>query len=147
MWQHFGNKRSDSLYYSDNGNNTNTPCDNSYTKLFKLALWEATEDIQGYIFKEQKEFQGEFCRGCGYCLPCPKGIQINSCARMSLMVRRAPSEAWLNEYWQEEMKKIETCIKCRQCTTRCPYKLNTPELLEKNYEDYKNILAGKVSVK
>ncbi len=106
-----------------------------------------TPDIQEYIYKEQKEFQGEFCRGCGYCLPCPMGIQINSCARMSLMVRRAPSEAWLNEYWQEEMKKIETCIKCRKCTERCPYKLSTPELLEKNYEDYKNILAGKVSVK
>ena len=31
-----------------------------------------------------------FCRGCGYCMPCTVGIQINNCARTSLMLRRAP---------------------------------------------------------
>ena len=52
-------------------------------------------------------------RGCGYCMPCPSGIIINNCARMSLMLRRAPSKDWLTEYWQKEMKKIENCIGCR----------------------------------
>ena len=54
-----------------------------------------------------KELAGDFCRGCGYCMPCPKGIQINQCARMSLMLRRAPAASWLNDHWQAEMKKIE----------------------------------------
>ena len=89
---------------------------------------------------------GDFCRGCGYCMPCPMGITINNCARMSLMLRRAPSSAWLNDHWQAEMKKIETCINCRQCESKCPYELHTPELLKKNYEDYKRVLAGEVSV-
>ena len=61
------------------------------------------------------------------------------------MVRRAPSAAWLNDYWQAEMKKIEGCLKCGKCTKHCPYELDTPHLLEKNYEDYKNILCGKSS--
>ena len=65
---------------------------------------------------------------------------------MSLMVRRAPSAAWLNETWQENMKKIENCLECGQCSSRCPYELDTPNLLKKNYEDYKNILAGKTSI-
>ena len=26
---------------------------------------------------------------------------------------------------------------------KCPYGLNTPQLLEENYKDYKEILAGK----
>ncbi len=104
------------------------------------------DDIRRFIEAEKEELTGDFCRGCGYCLPCPAGIPINNCARMSLMVRRAPSAAWLNETWQENMKKIENCLECAQCSSRCPYELDTPNLLKKNYEDYKNILAGKTSI-
>ena len=106
-----------------------------------------TDEMREYIEGEKKALAGEFCRGCGYCLAtCPMGITINQCARMSLMLRRAPSAAWLNEHWQEEMKKIETCIECGQCTAHCPYELDTPNLLKKNYEDYKKVLAGEVKV-
>ena len=104
------------------------------------------EEMQAYIASEQNELKGEFCRGCGYCMPCPQGIMINQCARMSLMLRRAPSAAWLGEKMQAEMKKIENCINCGQCKKKCPYELNTPELLKKNYEDYQNVLAGKTKV-
>ena len=95
-------------------------------------------EIAAYIKGEQDEL--------AYCLPCPMGIEINNCARMSLMVRRAPSAGWLSKAWQEKMAKIETCIGCRQCTKRCPYELDTPELLKKNLADYRKILAGEVSV-
>ena len=104
------------------------------------------EELTAYIEKEQKELTGEFCRGCGYCMPCPAGIRINQCARMSLMLRRAPSKAWLTPQMQAEMKKIEVCLHCNQCMKKCPYELNTPELLKKNYEDYKKVLAGEVKV-
>ena len=104
------------------------------------------EELTAYIEKEQKELTGEFCRGCGYCMPCPAGIMINQCARMSLMLRRAPSKAWLTPEMQAEMKKIEGCLHCNQCMSKCPYELNTPELLQKNYEDYKKVLAGEVKV-
>ncbi len=104
------------------------------------------DELVAYIDKERQELCGEFCRGCGYCMPCPAGIMINQCARMSLMLRRAPSKAWLTPEMQAEMKKIENCINCRQCTKMCPYELSTPELLKKNYEDYKRVLAGEVKV-
>lgn len=105
-----------------------------------------TPELVAYIQQERKELVGEFCRGCGYCMPCPAGIMINQCARMSLMLRRAPSQAWLTEEMQAEMKKIEGCMNCRRCVSRCPYELNTPELLKKNYEDYQRVLTGEVSV-
>lgn len=92
------------------------------------------------IQKDKDQLAGEFCRGCGYCMPCPVGIEINNCARMSLMLRRAPQEAWLSEEWQEKMKKIENCLHCGSCMKKCPYGLNTPELLKRNYEDYKTFL-------
>ena len=89
-----------------------------------------TEEIKAFIEKEQQELTGEFCRGCGYCMPCPAGIQINQCARMSLMLRRAPSAAWLTPEMQAEMRKIEGCLECGQCLKKCPAELNTPELRE-----------------
>ena len=100
-------------------------------------------EIAERIARDKQELQGEFCRGCGYCMPCPAGIEINNCARMSLLLRRAPSAAYLGEETQEKMKKIEGCLECGQCKSKCPYGLNTPELLKKNYKDYQEVLAGK----
>ena len=105
------------------------------------------DEIKVLIEHDRKELSGEFCRGCGYCMPCPAGIEINNCARMSLMLRRAPSAGWLTPQMQEEMKKIENCLHCNKCKSKCPYGLDTPTLLQKNYEDYKRVLAGEVSVK
>lgn len=107
---------------------------------------ELDEKQQAFIEKERAELTGEFCRGCGYCMSCPAGIMINQCARMSLMLRRAPSDAWLTPEMQAEMKKIEGCLECGACRQKCPYELDTPNLLKKNYEDYKKVLAGEVLV-
>ena len=101
---------------------------------------ELNEALLAEIQKDKDQLAGEFCRGCGYCMPCPAGIEINNCARMSLMLRRAPQEAWLSEEWQEKMKKIENCLHCGSCMKKCPYGLNTLELLKRNYEDYKTFL-------
>lgn len=98
------------------------------------------EELQAIIEHDVKQLSGDFCRGCGYCMPCPAGIEINNCARMSLMLRRAPQVGWLSKEWQEKMAKIENCLHCNACMKKCPYELNTPELLAKNYEDYKTFL-------
>lgn len=101
------------------------------------------EKLMEEIEKDREQLSGDFCRGCGYCMPCPAGIEINNCARMSLMLRRAPQEGWLSKEWQEKMKKIEECLHCGQCMKKCPYGLNTPDLLVKNYEDYKTFFIVK----
>lgn len=102
-----------------------------------------TDEIRAFIDNDRKELLGEFCRGCGYCMPCTVGITINQCARMSQMIRRAPSQNWLTDFWQNEMLKIDNCVNCGLCKTRCPYELDIPTLLKKNLKDYKEILAGK----
>ena len=101
-----------------------------------------TEELRDFIEKDRLALQGNFCRGCGYCMPCPQGIEISDCARMSLLLRRSPSANWLNEAGQARMKKIETCIECGQCAAHCPYGLDTPALLKRNYQDYCEVLAG-----
>lgn len=104
------------------------------------------DEMKAVYEKDIKELSGEFCRGCGYCMPCPKGIQINNCARISQLLRRSPSKNWLSEEWQANMAKIKECIHCNQCASKCPYGLDTPKLLEKNLEDYENVVAGRVKV-
>ncbi len=89
------------------------------------------------IEKDRMELAHDFCRGCGYCMPCPAGIQICDCARMSLFLHRAPLSVYLTEEWAEKMKKIEDCKHCNACREKCPYSLDTPTLLQKNYEDFK----------
>lgn len=120
----------------------------------ELAEWlsymedepEMTPEIEEFIEKEKEELSGDFCRGCGYCLPCPAGIEINNCARMSLMIRRAPTTGWLSPEWQQKMDKIDNCIGCRACASRCPYGLDTPNLLKKNLADYRKVIAGEIQV-
>ncbi|MDO5133451.1 MAG: aldo/keto reductase [Eubacteriales bacterium] len=107
---------------------------------------EMTEEYRAFIEKEREELMGAFCRGCGYCMPCTVGIEINNCNRMSLMLRRAPSTKWLSPEYQEKMRMIEDCVECGKCMEKCPYELKIPELLRKNYEDYKRVLAGEVSI-
>ena len=97
-----------------------------------------TPERQAVIDRDRTELTGDFCRGCGYCMPCPVGIQINQCARMSLMLRRAPAADWLSNYWQEEMKKIEHCLRCGKCASKCPYGLDTPRLLQDNWKEYQS---------
>lgn len=103
-----------------------------------------TDDIRALIERDRKLLSGSFCRGCGYCMPCPAGIEINDCARMSLLLRRSPSASHLSPEGQARMMKIKECLHCGKCASKCPYGLNTPELLLRNLKDYEEVLAGKV---
>ena len=107
-------------------------------------VWD--DEISEYIEKERKELVGDSAEDAVIVCLVLRKLKINNCARMSLMLRRAPSKAWLTEDMQKEMMKIEDCINCGQCKSKCPYKLDTPALLRKNLEDYKKVLAGEVKV-
>lgn len=103
-----------------------------------------TEEIKTVIDRDRDQLYGSFCRGCGYCMPCPAGIEINNCARMSLLLRRSPAASQLSLEGQAKMMKIKDCLDCKRCMSKCPYGLNTPELLRRNLKDYEEVLAGKV---
>lgn len=99
-----------------------------------------TPELSAVIAHDRQELAGNFCRGCGYCLPCPAGIDIPTAARMSLLLRRSPTQGWLSEDNQEKMQRVENCIHCNHCANHCPYGLDTPRLLADNYADYKTFL-------
>jgi predicted aldo/keto reductase-like oxidoreductase len=95
------------------------------------------ESMVSAIAQTKAELAGDFCRGCGYCLPCPVEIPIPNAARMAFLLRRSPSARWLTPAWQEQMLRINDCLECRECAERCPYELDTPALLKKMLQDYK----------
>ncbi len=103
-------------------------------------------ELAALIERDRRELVGSFCRSCGYCMPCPMGIEILNCARMSQLIRRMPSAPYLTPEWQEKMLRIEACVHCNQCKAKCPYGLDTPTLLQQNLADYKRILAGEVTL-
>ena len=88
----------------------------------------------------RQELSGDFCRGCGYCLPCPAEIPINNAARMSLLLRRAPWQGFTTPQWKVNMEKIENCLDCGACESRCPYHLPTRKLLRKNLVDFRQFV-------
>lgn len=99
------------------------------------------EAMMARIEKDRKDLAGDFCRGCGYCLPCPAGIPINNAARMPQLLRRSPYAPYLTDEWAEQMERIENCIGCRACARRCPYQLDTPALLKASLADYRQFRA------
>lgn len=101
--------------------------------------WDAK--IEAQIAADRKELTGSFCRGCGYCMPCPVGIEIPTNARMSLLLRRSPTEGHLSEVRQQNMRLIEQCKHCGHCSSQCPYHLDTPALLAQNLKDYLTFLS------
>ena len=95
-----------------------------------------TPEIQAVIDKDRQELAGNFCRSCGYCLPCTAGIDIPQAARMSALLRRSPYQPYMSDEWYAKMHKIEECVHCDACKSRCPYGLDTPALLQAMLKDY-----------
>jgi len=93
------------------------------------SMWEI-------IKKDRKELAGGFCRACGYCMPCKVGIQIPTAARIALLMNRAPYQRFLSDDFRKQMLLIEDCEECGECKEKCPYELDTPNLLKENLKKY-----------
>ena len=94
------------------------------------------EALLSAIDRDRRELASSFCRGCGYCLPCPAGIPIPMSARISFLLRRAPYAQFLTPEWKEMMGRIKSCVNCGSCKAKCPYNLDTPALLREMLADY-----------
>jgi predicted aldo/keto reductase-like oxidoreductase len=97
-------------------------------------LWNKQTEEAAAGFK--KDLGQSFCRGCGYCQPCPQDIVIHNVARLFLTLRRSPWEPFAQPAFQREMAKVENCILCGACASRCPYGLDPPALIRRSLDDY-----------
>jgi predicted aldo/keto reductase-like oxidoreductase len=64
-----------------------------------------------------------FCRRCGYCMPCPEGVEIVTLMNMVSALRRFPPDKILRGGTAAAVASHVSCTDCGQCEDRCPYKL------------------------
>ena len=102
---------------------------------------QMTPELREAIAKDRKELAVNFCRSCGYCMPCTVGINIPQAARMAMLLRRSPYRQFMTDKIYEEMHRIENCVRCDICKSRCPYGLDTPNLLQAMLKDYDEFYA------
>ena len=100
------------------------------------------EALQAVIRQDREQLAGSFCRGCGYCQPCPAGIPIETAARISLLLARAPYQNFMTDEFNEKMGRIEACTHCNHCKNHCPYGLDTPSLLAHMLIEYRAFYAA-----
>ncbi|MBR3693884.1 MAG: aldo/keto reductase [Erysipelotrichales bacterium] len=83
----------------------------------------------------RKELGQEFCRRCGYCAPCPQGINIPSNFLFANYLRKYGLAEWAKGRYWSMPKTAKDCIECGTCETRCPYNLPIRAMLKKVAKD------------
>ena len=99
------------------------------------------DELRAVIEKDRKELIGSFCRGCGYCMPCPVGIPLNNASRLIQLLTRSPIKGWMTPEFKEQMDRVENCTHCGVCATRCPYHLKPYELIPESLKFYRKLYA------
>jgi len=70
-----------------------------------------------------EELHGNFCRRCGYCLPCEAGINIPSMFIAEGYYTRYKMVGYAETYYSKQAVKASACTQCGTCLERCPYDL------------------------
>lgn len=78
------------------------------------------------------------CTGCGYCMPCPAGVDIPGNFRVWNTYHMYQNYNMVKGSWERlkgEEKQAGKCVKCGRCEGVCPQKLHIRQDLEKVQED------------
>jgi len=90
------------------------------------------------VRKTLESFAVVNCTECGYCMPCPNGVNIPGNFRLyNETVMFEDMERGKGEYkWFESQKMSAAfCTECGQCLSKCPQKLQIPSLLKKVHKE------------
>lgn len=83
------------------------------------------------LLSEVKAIGKNFCRRCGYCLPCPEGIDIPTIFIFEGYYTRYNMPRWSRERYAGLKVKADSCQECGLCEEKCPYQLPIREMLKK----------------
>jgi predicted aldo/keto reductase-like oxidoreductase len=77
------------------------------------------------------QFDGEYCRDCGLCLPCPQNLDIAAILRFHTLYVTYGLKKWAKKLYGGLEVGVENCTKCGECELKCPYKLPVISMLQK----------------
>ncbi len=89
------------------------------------------EDVKSEIFKNVKVG----CTACGYCMPCPKGVDIPGIFRCYNEMYTEKKFTGRKEYFQvialrKDSAGADQCIGCGKCESHCPQNISIREELK-----------------
>ncbi|MBI4855646.1 MAG: aldo/keto reductase [Acetobacterium woodii] len=106
-----------------------------------LANTKVGNEFTPLTDEERKAFEADakalgktFCRRCGYCSPCPQGIDIPMQFIVEGYYRRYDLEEWALDRYRSFAANASDCIQCGECEPRCPYNLPIREMLKQTRE-------------
>jgi len=79
---------------------------------------------------EKKLWGDKFCRRCGYCLPCPNGLNIPFLFLIDGYYSRYELKDWALARLAALPKKFVDCADCGECLEKCPYGLAIPDMMK-----------------
>ena len=92
----------------------------------------------GESLENLKKFSELYCTGCGYCQPCPKGINIPKIFQAYTYLnvyglKDLAKNTWNGYLTNEKNPGVSPaeCINCGYCERKCPQHLKVRELLKK----------------
>ena len=89
-----------------------------------------TAEEKAVLDAEVAQLGKNFCRRCGYCLPCAQGIDIPATFIIHLQYSRYGMKTAGAAKYEALPAKASACIGCGVCETRCPYDLPIRERLK-----------------
>lgn len=82
-----------------------------------------TDSEQAEADEIVSQLHGNFCRRCGYCLPCTTGINIPAMFIAEGYMTRYKMVDYATTYYNKQAIKASACIQCGVCMSKCPYNL------------------------
>ncbi|KYH28950.1 MULTISPECIES: aldo/keto reductase [Clostridium] len=111
--------------------NENAKIGNEFVKL--------NEEERKIIEEEARSLGTEFCRRCGYCGPCPQGIDIPTQFLLEGYLKRYNLKDWAVERYVSQEHGAKDCISCGKCEPKCPYNLPIRNMMKRVYSAFESL--------
>ena len=101
------------------------------------VISENDQELIREVARTYRTFLGNNCTRCGYCMPCPHGVDIINClTEYNIAHMMGDPKASAMQYFSliDDDSRADSCVDCKECIPFCTQMLDIPSELQKVYE-------------